>query len=312
MKPELFSLCWTNFQPHLTTIFKELFTENNFADVTLVSDDQVQIPAHKIILSACSPILKNILLHNTHSHPLLYLRGVKQQELLSILKFVYLGEVTIHQEQVKKFLDVAKDLDIMGLSQNYTDEQTIEEASVENDDTNAYIIDTDVNEHRNETDVKDEPVISDIPVYTKMEGSDKTSYNCQDCELVFTSRNGRNHHAKSLHEGIRYSCNHCEYQATTQYSLKMHQETKHEGVRFSCDQCDYQATRKDTITKHKQYKHEGVKFSCNLCDHQATQQTHLIRHQRNKHEGVRFYCNQCDYNTGWKAYLRKHKTNKHN
>jgi hypothetical protein len=80
MSQETFCLKWKTYGAHLTTVFTDLFNQNIFSDVTLVSDDQTQLPAHKIVLSACSPVLGNILLSNPHSHPLIYLRGVKQQD----------------------------------------------------------------------------------------------------------------------------------------------------------------------------------------------------------------------------------------
>ena len=63
MEHESICLSSNSFQAQHQASLKELFTENIFADVTLVSDDQIQIPAHKFILSAFSPVLKNILLN---------------------------------------------------------------------------------------------------------------------------------------------------------------------------------------------------------------------------------------------------------
>ena len=84
----------------------------------MIVDFQIQIPAQKIILSACSPVLKNLLLNNPHSHPLLYLREVKKQELQSILKFMYFGEATIHQDRINEFMDVALDFEVKELSKD--------------------------------------------------------------------------------------------------------------------------------------------------------------------------------------------------
>merc|ERR1719427_1732456 len=126
MEQETFCLSSKSYQSQLQTTLKELFTENTFADVTLVCDDQIQIPAHKFVLSAFSPVLKNLLLNNPHSHPLLYLRGVKQQELQSILQFMYLGESRIHQEQINEFMNIAKDLEVKELSK---DDESNEEYS---------------------------------------------------------------------------------------------------------------------------------------------------------------------------------------
>ena len=89
MDQETYCLRWKTFSVHLANTFQDLATEGHFTDVTLVSDDQIQMPAHKIVLSASRPILKNLLINHPNSHPLLYLSGVKQQELQSILEFLY-------------------------------------------------------------------------------------------------------------------------------------------------------------------------------------------------------------------------------
>merc|ERR1712179_325429 len=74
--------------------------------------------AHEVILSACSPFFRNVLRRNPHQHPLLYLKGVKYKELLSVLNFMYMGEVNVAQEELNSFLAVAEDLRVKGLTQN--------------------------------------------------------------------------------------------------------------------------------------------------------------------------------------------------
>ena len=100
MDQELVSLKWKIFDTHISSSLNDLYPKGKFTDVTLVSDDQIQFEAHKFVLSACSPVVKNLLLNNPHSHPLIYLRGVMHQELKSILEFMYLGEVKIPQSYV--------------------------------------------------------------------------------------------------------------------------------------------------------------------------------------------------------------------
>ena len=82
------------------------------SDVTLVSDDQTQFKAHKIVLSACSPVFEKIIESNPIQHPLIYLRGIKSHELESILQFMYLGEGRFYQERMGEFFKVAKDLQV--------------------------------------------------------------------------------------------------------------------------------------------------------------------------------------------------------
>ena len=104
MKPDTSCISWKSFQPSLSATLKKLYTENIYADVTLVSDDQIQIQAHRFVLSACSPTMENLLLNNIHPHPMLYMRGVDHQEMRSILQFMYIGEANIKQERIDKFL----------------------------------------------------------------------------------------------------------------------------------------------------------------------------------------------------------------
>ena len=139
MIEESIRFSWKSFQAHLTSAFRNLQSEESFADVTLVSDDQVQMPAHKIVLSACSPVLKNLLLMNPHPHPLLYLRGIKQQELQSVLQFMYIGETTMDQDLVDGFINIAKDLQLKELhveNGEIVDGKDISEAEVDPIDNN--------------------------------------------------------------------------------------------------------------------------------------------------------------------------------
>jgi len=117
MASEKFSLRWNDFESNISVAFRELREEKDFFDVTLACDDS-QVQAHKVILSACSPFFRNILRRNPHQHPLLYLKGVKYKELLSVLDFMYQGEVNVAQEELNSFLAVAEDLRVKGLTKN--------------------------------------------------------------------------------------------------------------------------------------------------------------------------------------------------
>ena len=113
---------WQTFPSHLVKLFKDLGEEGHFADVTLVSDDQIQNPVHKLVLSACSPVLKTLLVNNPHPHPLLYLRGIKQTELQALLTFMYCGETQIFEKRVDEFMNVANDLELHEINQQLEEE----------------------------------------------------------------------------------------------------------------------------------------------------------------------------------------------
>ena len=101
---------------HLTSLAGSIQEETEFCDASLACEDQ-QIRAHKVVLAASSPKLRNILLSLPHPHPLIYLSGVKFSILDNIIKFIYSGEVTISSDQVNSFLDVAQDLQVKGLTE---------------------------------------------------------------------------------------------------------------------------------------------------------------------------------------------------
>merc|ERR1711934_464325 len=114
---EKFCLKWNDFEANIGVAFKELREDKDFFDVTLACEDD-QLQAHKVILSACSPFFKTVLRRNRHEHPLLYLKGVKYQELVAVLNFMYHGEVNVAQEELNSFLAVAEELKVKGLTQN--------------------------------------------------------------------------------------------------------------------------------------------------------------------------------------------------
>merc|ERR1712013_97281 len=113
---EKFCLKWNDFESNVSVAFRELREEKDFFDVTLACEDS-QVSAHKVILSACSPFFRSVLRKNPHQHPLLYMKGVKYQEMLAVLNFMYMGEVNVAQEDLNSFLAVAEDLRVKGLTQ---------------------------------------------------------------------------------------------------------------------------------------------------------------------------------------------------
>merc|ERR1712150_199164 len=87
----------------------------DFADVTLVTEDKRQIKANGTILSACSPVFKDIFKKDNRSSTIMYLRGIQYSEMESIMQFIYLGEATFFEERMDEFLAVAKSLEIKEL-----------------------------------------------------------------------------------------------------------------------------------------------------------------------------------------------------
>ena len=109
---------WKDFNHNVKSRVSDVIKEQSFCDVTLVSDDHKPFLAHRYVLSSFSPVLKNILFNNPHPHPLIYLRGVNHQELDLILQFIYIGKASVSHNNIKRFAQAAKDLQIKKLAEN--------------------------------------------------------------------------------------------------------------------------------------------------------------------------------------------------
>ena len=106
-----------NFEQTCPTAFRRLWTETEFSDVTLVSEDGDQISAHRVILASCSLFFKDILSGNPHPHPLICLTGIKAKILTLVLEYIYLGSCKVDKGSLLPFLTAGRDLVVEGLKE---------------------------------------------------------------------------------------------------------------------------------------------------------------------------------------------------
>jgi len=123
---EKFCLRWNDFQNNIQSTFQDLRKNEGLKDVTLVCEDSFEIDAHKIVLSSSSLFFQNIFSSKKVNHPIIFMRGVKKTDLVTMLDFMYLGEVNIEQEALQNFLLLANDFNIKGLEtkENFTEEES--------------------------------------------------------------------------------------------------------------------------------------------------------------------------------------------
>lgn len=112
-----FSLKWTNYTNHITNAFDSLRSKEDFCDVTLCVEGR-KIRAHKVLLSACSTYFKEIFKENPCQHPVIIFKNVKYDDLLSIVVYMYQGEVNIEQDALPTFLCTAEMLSVQGLTED--------------------------------------------------------------------------------------------------------------------------------------------------------------------------------------------------
>ncbi|KAI4488423.1 hypothetical protein M0804_005271 [Polistes exclamans] len=112
---QLYSLSWGEFSSSLASAVQLLRGHGDLVDVTLAAGGR-SFPAHKIVLSAASPFLLDLLKSTPCQHPVVMLAGIGADDLESLLEFVYRGEVSVEPSQLPSLLQAAHCLCIHGLS----------------------------------------------------------------------------------------------------------------------------------------------------------------------------------------------------
>ena len=118
MQVEKLCLRWNDFKDNFSNAFGGFRENTDFNDVTLACEDGTKLEAHKVILSASSPFFKNLLSNEKHPHPLIYMVGVRSEDLAATVDFLYYGEVKVEQENLDSFLAIAKQLQLEGLMES--------------------------------------------------------------------------------------------------------------------------------------------------------------------------------------------------
>ena len=249
-----FCLKWNQFQSTFSDQLKPLRDDEDFVDVTLVSDDEEQVSAHKVILSICSPFFKKVLKNKRHPHPLLYMKGVNMSALKLVINFIYHGEVNVPQEELEEFLAVAKNLKILGLTESLGNKDipveekllTENEHTSRNLDTGSWALDNS-NEGLFPEDSFDlDSSAPLVPSKQEVEGdydeSGLDNYNVQEEEIM------------GKENGV-WRCKQCGKTAKMKHHIRSHIETHIEGVSYSCNICAKSFRSRSSLQVHTSVKH---------------------------------------------------------
>ena len=118
---EQINLNWQNFSSTVSGSFQKLRNNSELFDITLAActfnmDQPTYIKAHKVVLAASSPVLKNLMVNmDGSSNGMLYLSGIEGENIKSVLDFIYSGQVNVESNKLDRFLQVAEELKVEGL-----------------------------------------------------------------------------------------------------------------------------------------------------------------------------------------------------
>ena len=293
---------WHTYTDHLRDMLKEMMTSNDFADVTLVCDDKKkEIKAHRNILSACSPVFKNMLkIDQQSNHPVIYLRGIQHLEMESILKFVYLGETSIHQDSLTEFIQTAKLLEIREFDKSVEESRGLDQMIDDRLDDISII---------DETSVQDENV-RNIPNGRKIGNQNKAGI-----------RGANYFRPKNIHDKTNMYCNVCDLTLASRVLFLRHCSTVH-NIKFKgkgqqpLDISQESVILGDTATPNTEQGYRRMPVHCKFCGIKFSNLSNMERHQRqncktaekDQIEGKEFKCNVegCDMQFSKLGYFKKH------
>ena len=258
---EKFCLKWNDFQHNIAASYHDLREDPDFSDVTLVCEDDHEIKAHRILLTACSPFFSAVLKRNKHSHPIIYMRGMKAKDLVPIVDFIYYGETNIIQEDLDGFLALAEELKLKGLAQageanktldNIDDKQETQRPKPTQRDTNLKqddFIQLDI--------TKEEETFNTNAVVTHpMVTVDKIRVNgdssMEDLKLKLDSM------MEKVYDGVyTWKCTVCgkRTKEVARRNMRTHIETHIEGLSYPCNQCDVVSRSSNSFNVHVSRHH---------------------------------------------------------
>ena len=242
----------------MQTSFGELRDDNDFTDVTLACEDQ-SFKAHKVILSASSPFFNRLLKAHQHPQPLVYMRGVKANDLMAMVDFIYLGEANILQEQLGRFLALAEELELKGITNTNTDS---EDTAVEYRTTVSALKEEYLNQSQQKTvsnkeKMTNKSVLSNVETSNIIKSEGTTPIQAKTKQTAFIDpKTKANINSMLIHPGRvdgLLGCTECEYKSKISGHMREHVEKHIPGLEYPCQSCDKVLTSSSGFRKHKKY-----------------------------------------------------------
>merc|ERR1712129_263858 len=255
MSAEQFCLKWSDFQGTFSYAFDELWQNKELLDVTLACDDD-QIQAHKTVLSACSPFFRSVLTRNPQQQNILiYLKGVKYRGLLSVLDFMYQGEVNIEQDRLDSFLGAAEELKVKGLANkttkpDYTNKTIKRAADIPNkNSSHTNTLSRKAVPNAIFSKAEDERQIS--PVFIDVEDDEQMLETISEEPYIAPDDKRFTHRSSLPYEG-GFLLGQVDSSRKGQFINEMIETLmgKNSVNSWQCYSCDYSSARKENVTNH--------------------------------------------------------------
>ena len=291
---EKFCLRWNDFEANIGSAFRDLKEEKDFSDVTLVCADQ-QVEAHKVILVASSPFFKRVLRNIQHSHPLIYMKGVKFTDLEALLSFVYHGEVNVAEADLNNFLALAEELEVKGLTHGKNPSE----------DSSNHLPQLYSNELQSNSNQQHQPTATpQSSAQVHLQPSLQTEHECSASE--------NNNAAGAVSLPIQKESESNQLMNNLQAPVENIDQYAGRGSEDFKSEREEEFDLKNYIEKISEGANSG-QFKCNICGHMHSRKFNAMTHVENTHfPGLFDYsCDQCERKFNSRSKYYNHRSIHH-
>ena len=235
---ESFNFTRREFDENACSTIRNLFEDKLFSDITILSEDGEEMKLHRAILASSSAFFGNILSRIKQRDPLIFLKGIQIKELQAIIRFIYLGQAEVSQQDLNSFMDAAKCLQISGLS----------------DDDDSRALDSSSN-HQGASSSSDRPPISK-----------RVRFSLEDNQnIIFEPTEQLNDfiEKEEMEQQVETRYNRTEVEKIKSEEMQDFQKnttemTTKETVKYSCDSCNQTYIKQDNLQRHLKISHGQI------------------------------------------------------
>ena len=307
-----------NEDGRLKDIGNKLYDDSDFCDVTLVCADNHHLPAHRAVLCASSSLMRELLYDSQQQRTFLYLAMVLQEDMKTLLQFIYLGNCSVLKTRLGIVGDLARELKISGFRESVKKYNTEMAFGPKNSEIQHIMKNNDGEEKKTIGDgfskkiqkyeeVKTEnltphPVKEHLVVNGKTEESNLVLLNPSD-PITFTKQNFEILNKTESPEELLYCLQLKEDKKLVNVFENLPEIKKNPFEKFYENRKIKYTKSGKRIFKGKSFKvprteipkpDSNGRYSCNTCEY-SSQDKHKFRvHKAVKHEGFSFKCSDCD------------------
>ena len=223
--------------------------------------------AHKVVLASASPFFLDLLKRNKHPHPLIYMKGIKSDNLLAMIEFFYKGEADVSQENLEGFLALADEMRLKGLQRPDESHETLNQPQNSQAQEQAFGSQLPLRQQGGKKQVMKKRETQErrmnvsetaLAMTNSVEVTDVQVLGDQIKSMMENSGNRLPHKIGNgkVVQQVTYTCKVCGKEGS-HINIQQHIEARHiTGLTHTCGICGKKFKTKNSLTVHK-YKYHG-------------------------------------------------------